>query len=114
MPYFDMGVWIQSEKLPRYAENVGRSIKISGEGKVSPVTDQIRENLRYIKKVMESATRFAANAQHLPEEAEWLLDNWYIAEREAGYIISDLKRRGKIRWGQNDKPAVYTCLLYTS
>ena len=53
-------------------------------------------HLAEIKDVVRDGTRYAAEHVSIPQALEWLLDNWYIAEREGKGAADDIRRLGRL------------------
>ncbi len=82
---------VKLEKLGRFAS---AAAKETAPGKPVSVLNTVKtayKRLGYIKSVMQDATAYADEHVSLPQGAEWLLDNWYIAEREGKSAARDLK-----------------------
>ena len=61
-------------------------------------------HLAEIKDVVRDGTLYAGEHVSIPQALEWLLDNWYIAEREGKSAADNLKRLGRLpRCGADGK-----------
>ena len=100
---------VKLEDLGQFAYDCGRLI-VAGRT-VSPFfTAKLAEkNLSIIKSVMHSATIFAQAHVTIPQEVEWLLDNWYIAEREGKGAISDIRISPKLKSASYKNKSFVTC-----
>ena len=83
--------YISEEKLGNFAENSAKMLESSKFSRASNVGAQIAESIRNIRSVVCMWEQFVAEGGRLPKPAEWLTDNWYIAEREGKGAIRDLK-----------------------
>ena len=83
--------YIKPEELGQYARDSAKTL-VTGNS-VSPLNTALNaeKKLTLIKSVMHSASGFAEAHVTIPQEIEWLLDNWYIAEREGKCAINDIK-----------------------
>jgi cyclic beta-1,2-glucan synthetase len=79
-----------------FAREAAGSIKPGGRVSASAAVKEAESDLALIKSVMKSATAYAEAHVTIPQEVEWLLDNWYIAEREGKSAISDMKTAPKM------------------
>jgi cyclic beta-1,2-glucan synthetase len=92
-----------SEDLRNFARKTARSINIDGNIPPFSAAKTAENNLALIKSVMKSASAYAEAHVTLPQELEWLLDNWYIAEREGKSAVSDIKTAPKLSASSNAK-----------
>ena len=56
-----------------------------------------RELLGLLHTIRRRHDRLAKAAGDLPAGAEWLLDNWYLIEREGRLAVSELRGAGRLR-----------------
>ena len=56
-----------------------------------------RELLGLLHTIRRRHDRLAKAAEDLPAGAEWLLDNWYLIEREGRLAVSELRGAGRLR-----------------
>jgi cyclic beta-1,2-glucan synthetase len=103
MTFQDSEAFIELHELGSFAIRTAEGL-IPG----TPVTTQntvksAERELALIKSVMQSATRFAEVHVSIPQEIEWLLDNWYIAEREGKCAVSDIKSTTKLKSAASTK-----------
>ena len=82
--------------LSNYAENRAREIGITGSVRPRRYYRQIRRRLKAIQRTCQRASLAAAGRRRIPKMLEWLLDNWYIAEREGLQAAMDLRRAGPL------------------
>ena len=93
----DLGLTIGEDRLSNFAENTALSISIDGYVKPEKMADKIRESLKQIKAVNIAANDYASNHSRIPREIEWLLDNWYIAEREGKDALKQIRCSCRLR-----------------
>jgi cyclic beta-1,2-glucan synthetase len=82
---------VQLEKLGRFARAAAKEAVPGRPVCVLNTVKAAGRHLAVIKSVMHVATAYAEAHVSIPQGAEWLLDNWYIAEREGKSAIADLK-----------------------
>lgn len=91
------GLYIASEKLASFGENTARRLTLSGEVPAKRIARELHAALARIRRVhdhFESKYRAASEA---PGAAEWLLDNWYLAQREGKYAAGEFSAAGRLR-----------------
>lgn len=84
-------VFVHIEDLCRFARQTADQIVPGKRVSTSNTAKNAENNLSLIKSVMKDASFYAQKHVSIPQEIEWLLDNWYIAEREGKCAISDIK-----------------------
>jgi len=89
--------YIPLEELGEYGVQTAASIELPGMIPASRTAGEVFAALRRIKAVHRQAAAFAAEHKTIPQALEWLLDNWYIAEREGRQAAARLKNAGKLR-----------------
>ena len=94
------GLYIEEEKLAAFAANSARLLETEGEGSAAAAAAELRCHLAAVRRCRDAVAARYADADAVPSACEWLLDNWYLAQREAAAAIADLRaarrqRRGK-------------------
>ena len=56
-----------------------------------------REMARSLAAIRREHDRLARRGRDLPPGADWLLDNWYLIEREGKLAASELRGAGRLR-----------------
>ena len=103
----DTGLYIELENLGDFACNTAKMTDGNGVAAGAKTAEEIFSGLRNIKNITAEATAFAAGSRHIPQEIEWLLDNWYIAEREGKDAAFHLKQAGRLpAAGNKNIPAI--------
>jgi cyclic beta-1,2-glucan synthetase len=103
-----MLTYIDIERLPVYAENTGKTIRTSGEVNGLRSARELSRILSNLKRICLQSERFARTAIKIPAEVEWLIDNRYIAEREAKGVIADLKKAKRLTGAKGSAyPVIY-------
>ncbi len=82
---------IKLDKLGRFARAAAKETAPGRPVSVLNTVKSAHRHLCAIKSVMHDATAFAEAHVRVPQSVEWLLDNWYIAEREGKSAIADLR-----------------------
>ncbi|NLA86297.1 MAG: hypothetical protein GX847_03230, partial [Clostridiales bacterium] len=95
--------FVKQEELGPYARHSAKAL-VTGST-VSPIYTAMtaEKKLTLIKSVMHSDSRFTEAHVTIPQEIEWLLDNWYIAEREGKCAISDIRTSPRLKSVTNRK-----------
>ncbi len=83
--------YVSDDKLGHFAENTAKMLELSKFANAKSLGSSIFEHLKTIKTAVKTAEEYAASGNRMPKPAEWLSDNWYIAEREGKGAIRDLK-----------------------
>ncbi len=87
---------VKLDKLSWFAHAAAKDSVPDRRVCVKKTVNAAEKQLTYIKSVMQVATAYARVHVSIPQCAEWLLDNWYIAEREGKSAIADFKAVGRI------------------
>ena len=82
---------ITLEELDWFAQESAEKAVPGRSAFVSYTVKSAQKRLDFIRSVMQKTTAYAGVHVSIPQEAEWLLDNWYIAEREGKSAAADLK-----------------------
>lgn len=102
----DTGLYIELENLKNFAYSTAKMTEPSGAVSGAKTAEGVYTALRKIKNITTEATAFASDIRHVPQEIEWLLDNWYIAEREGKDAAFHIKRAGRLPAAEKkDTPA---------
>lgn len=89
--------YVRIESLPVYAEEVAGNLRVTGKINSKMIAKEILSDIRDIKDVHTSVAERAAENTKIPQDMEWLLDNWYIAEREGKEAVRSLRYAGTVR-----------------
>ena len=68
-----------------------------------------RELGRMLALIGREQDRLSEKGQELPPGADWLLDNWYLIEREGKLAASELRRAGRLRASGGSALIVSAC-----
>ena len=95
MEQFFPGLMIEDDRLPAFAANTARLAAADGEGGVSAAS--LRRSFRRIRRCHEAVRRRYAGMSPAPAACEWLLDNWYLVQRETQAALTGLRRADRQR-----------------
>lgn len=79
------------DELGRYTRQCAQEITIGKIVSTLLMVKAAQKEMTTIQSVMQLASDYAGAHVTIPQEVEWLLDNWYIAEREGKSALSDMK-----------------------
>ncbi len=96
------GMYIPMEKLAQFAENTARSFKLCGRVRGKSLSRALYGDLARIRRARERAAGGRGAA------AEWLLDNWYLIEREGAGAARSIAGAGRLR-AAGDGAVIYGC-----
>lgn len=68
-----------------------------------------REMARSLAAIRREHDRLARRGRDLPPGADWLLDNWYLIEREGKLAASELRGAGRLRASDGSAVIVSAC-----
>lgn len=68
-----------------------------------------RELGRMLALIGREQDRLSEKGRELPPGADWLLDNWYLIEREGKLAASELRRAGRLRASGGSALIVSAC-----
>lgn len=89
--------FVELEDLENYAMAQAKCLCIGKRISTKKTVKCAEKKLAVIKDAMVAATNYARKHADVPRAVEWLLDNWYIAEREGKCAISDVWCTRKLR-----------------
>lgn len=89
--------YITIEQLADAAAEAAGVLSVSGRINAKKISDDILSCLRDIKNAHRRASEYSSRNKKIPQEMEWLLDNWYIAEREGKESARSLIHAGSLR-----------------
>lgn len=103
-----MDLTVDEAHLGQFAENTACRQTDEGRRSTRPTARHVRNRLKLIRDCFRRGTEFYGREKRIPGELEWLLDNWYIAEREGREALAALKGCGRLPFtgGEERVPAV--------
>lgn len=97
MTYSNNGIYINPERLDAYGENVARSFAPHGTVTGLKTAAEVYRQLREIREIHDRLQRRVSGDAGMPQAYEWLLDNWYLAQREGLAAAIELKNAGRLQ-----------------
>lgn len=91
------GIFIELNNIENFASDAAGTIKTDGFIKGREIAAEVNKSLRKIKDEIAVVSKRQYHENIIPKAVEWLLDNWYIAEREGKEAAEDMKRIGILR-----------------
>ena len=93
----NLSLYIETERLRDYAASVARLLRPLGQGGGRAAARALRLHAREIRRCHDAVRRRYRDASNVPAACEWLLDNWYLARREALEAESALRTAKRLR-----------------
>ena len=92
-------VAIPLDAVEAYGESTARSLPVTGTVAAEAGEAAVRSGLRALARAHGALQKRQAGAggEPAPEAAQWLLDNWYLAQREGLDACAAFRRAGRIR-----------------
>jgi cyclic beta-1,2-glucan synthetase len=97
------GLYIDPEKLAAFGENTARRLTLTGDVPAKRIARSLNADLARIRRVHDLFEKKYHAASEAPGAAEWLLDNWYLVQREGKYAAGEFLTAGRVR-GTGDGP----------
>lgn len=91
------GLYIEQEKLASFGENTARRLTLAGDVSAKRIARELAAALTRIRRVHDYFEKKYHAASEAPGAAEWLLDNWYLAQREGKYAAGEFLTAGRVR-----------------
>jgi len=86
--------YVDDDALSLYGENAARALHIGGRCSGRTAARGIADDLRALKKHRDALEKRYAEGGAVPPAAEWLLDNFYLAQREGLRAAAQLRKAG--------------------
>jgi len=87
---------ISDRDLAQYAGNIADTLLRDGTLSARKVCHRVRLLQKQIERFHTRAVEWAAGRAQVPQAVEWLLDNWYLAQREALDSAAAFRRAGRL------------------
>lgn len=97
MDRINSALYIENEALLNYAAASARVLHPEGESSGAALGRALRQSYRDIRRCHEDALRRYGQLTSVPAEWEWLLDNFYMVQREYQAILPPLERSRRLR-----------------
>lgn len=93
----NLSLYIEDERLRDYAASTARLLRPGGESSGRAAALALRQRAREIRRCHDAVRRRYREAVSVPAACEWLLDNWYLARREAIEACDALRMAKRLR-----------------
>ena len=91
------GMFIEDERLAAFGASTARLLQPNGETNGRTAALALRQSMARIERSHEAVRRRYAGQSAVPAACEWLLDNRYLARREALSALAELRRARHLR-----------------
>ena len=98
----DTGLTMDAAALVNFSRNTAAELTRRGTVRGASEARRLRAALRRVKAQAEACAARGADSG----AAEWLADNWYVAEREGGDAVSSLRHAGRLARAAGSRRAV--------
>lgn len=105
------GLYIETEKLAAFAANSAKLLNPDGEGGAAAAVAALRRHFAAVRRCHDAIYRRYADADAVPAACEWLLDNWYMVQREGQAALADLRHA---RWQRRSEQGLLAVCLCRS
>ena len=89
--------YISEEKLPGFAASEARLLRIEGEGSAKSCIALLKCSFSVIERSHSVIERRYGGKPSVPAACEWLLDNWYMVQREYRCALAALRPARHLR-----------------
>ena len=89
--------YISEEKLPGFAASEARLLHVENEGSARSCTELLHRSFSLIRRSHEVIARRYGTQPSVPVAFEWLLDNWYMVQREYRSAHTELNAARRLR-----------------
>lgn len=93
----ESGLYISPERLRSFGENTARRLQFTGAVSAKRVVRELYAALSRVRRVHDMLEEKYKTSSDVPRAAEWLLDNWYLAQREGKYAAEEFSASGRLR-----------------
>ena len=97
MDTINSALYIENEGLKEYAAASARLLHPEGECTGASAAAALRQDYRDIRRCHEEAQKRYGRLSSPPPEWEWILDNWYMVQREYQAVVTRLDRAKHLR-----------------
>ena len=91
------GMYIEDERLAAFGASTARLLQPLGMTDGRAAAFELRQSMAQINRTYEAVRRRYGRDSHVPAACEWLLDNRYLARREALALLPALRRARHLR-----------------
>ncbi len=97
MDIVNSGIYIEDEKLGAYALSAAKLLPTEGEASLRRCSNVLRRSYRLIQRCHSTVQQRYGELPSPPPACEWLLDNWYMVQREYRFVLTELDRVRRLR-----------------
>ncbi len=97
MDIVNSGIYIEDEKLGTYALSAAKLLPVEGECSLKGCTNRLRRAYNGIRRCHDTIKQRYGDLPSPPAACEWLMDNWYMVQREYRFVLSELEKQKKLR-----------------
>ena len=97
MDSMNLAPYIDNERLADYAVSCARLLKSTGTQSGAEAALRLHESIRGLRRCRDTLHRRYTGAPAVPSGCEWLLDNWYMIQREGPAAEDELRRARSLR-----------------
>ena len=97
MDSMNLAPYIDNERLADYAVSCARLLKSTGTQSGAEAALRLHESIRELRRCRDTLHRRYTGAPAVPSGCEWLLDNWYMVQREGPAAEDELRRARSLR-----------------
>ena len=101
--------YISEEKLPGFAASEARLLRVEGEGSAKSSINLLKRSFSTIERSHSVIERRYGGQTTVPAACEWLLDNWYMVQREYRSAYAALRSARHLRLCQEQPLIVELC-----
>lgn len=87
--------FVNDDGLSLYGENIARALRVKGTVSGKAASREIADDLRTLKRRRDELDARYAGKGAVPTAVEWLLDNFYLAQREGLRAAAQLRTAGR-------------------
>ena len=101
---------IDDSELPQYGENIARTLNATGYARGAHVAKELIKNIHQLHERHSFLESKYSDGDAVPPYIEWLLDNYYLAQREGLQSAADLRGCGRIPAAKGTAALFSLCL----
>ena len=110
MDTINSAMYIDNAGLKEYAAASARLLHPEGECTGAAAAGRLRQDYREIRRCHEEAQKRYGELSSPPSEWEWILDNWYMVQREYQAVIRTLDSARHLRVGASLRRSGCGCI----
>ncbi|MCL2402179.1 MAG: hypothetical protein FWC90_06000, partial [Oscillospiraceae bacterium] len=86
------GAYIDDQNLAQFSREIALEMADCGSVSTAHTVKAAKKTLDFIDAARRQCAKYVKEHTAIPQDIEWLLDNWYIAEREGKGAVADIKK----------------------